>query len=203
MVKTENGGQAALKDELATALAADLDGSFEGLVLAYQDRLYALALRLTNSPRDAEEIVQDAFVRAYRALGRAPTEQVQGLALAAWLYRITLNVFRNRVRGRRVQVVPLDPSPDGAYGTLVADVREQPEAQLARAEQRAQLAALLAALPERQRTAVTLRHVAGLGYEEMAAVLGQPVGTVKANVHRGLLALRAALVAQARDEMGR
>lgn len=55
---------------LTQELAADLDGSFEGLVLAYQDRLYAFALRLTDSPRDAEEIAQDAFVRAYRALAR-------------------------------------------------------------------------------------------------------------------------------------
>ena len=57
-------------ETLTTGLAADLDGTFEALVCAYQDRLYAFGLRLTGSPRDAEEIAQDAFVRAYRALAR-------------------------------------------------------------------------------------------------------------------------------------
>jgi RNA polymerase sigma-70 factor (ECF subfamily) len=63
------------------ALAADLEGSFERLVLAYQDRLYAFALRLSGSPQDAEEVVQYAFVRAYRAAARYPAERVGDLAL--------------------------------------------------------------------------------------------------------------------------
>jgi RNA polymerase sigma-70 factor (ECF subfamily) len=70
-------------ESLTASLAADLDGSFEALVQAYQDRLFAFGLRLTGSPRDAEEIAQDALVRAYRALRRYPAERVATLRLRA------------------------------------------------------------------------------------------------------------------------
>jgi RNA polymerase sigma-70 factor (ECF subfamily) len=179
--------------ELPAALAADLDGNFERLVLTYQGRLYAFALRLTCSPQDAEEVAQDAFVRAYRALCGYTSERIRGLALKPWLYQIALNVARNRVRGRRLAVVPLD-GPDGRPRVEPPDdERRRPEALLESAERRDDLGALVAALPERYRAAVVLRHVEGLGYAELAATLDQPVGTVKANVHRGVRLLREAL----------
>jgi RNA polymerase sigma-70 factor (ECF subfamily) len=174
---------------LRDALAADLDRSYEGVVLAFQHRLYAFALRMCGDPRDAEEIVQDALVRAYRALARYPPDRRRALALRAWLYRITLNVTRNRLRGRRRPVVPLDT---GAVDTP-ADASARPAAVLERAERRRMLAKLVAELPQRYRAAVVLRHVEGLGYAEIAAALAQPEGTVKANVHRGLALLRRAL----------
>lgn len=189
----------SIDDELPGRLAADLDGYFEDVVLAYQDRLYAFALRLTGSTRDAEEIAQDAFVRAYRALARYPAERTRALALRAWLYRITLNVARNRVRGRHLQLVSLD-GDDGGAALELADVSaEAPGARLERAERRRELAALVAALPDRYRMAVLLRHVAGLGYAEAAAALRQPVGTVKSNAHRGIQMLRANMTAQLSD----
>jgi RNA polymerase sigma-70 factor, ECF subfamily len=181
-------------DGLPVALADDLDGSFERLVLTYQDRLYAFALYLCGSPRDAEEAVQDAFVRAYRALARYPAERVRDLHLRAWLYQITKNVVRNRVRGRRLQLVP----PDGGHAEPEDDEMERPEAAFERREQRGELGALVARLPERYRAAVVLRHVQALSYAEVAAILGQPIGTVKANVHRGVRLLRAALERQER-----
>lgn len=194
-----NGGR-TLTDEdekdLSRRLAASLDGHFEELVLTYQDRLYAFALRLTGSTRDAEEIAQDAFVRAYRALERYPAAQVETLALRAWLYRITLNAVRNRVRGRRLRLVPLDDA-DGAAALERDDGGgARPEMHLERAEQRRELAAHVAALPERFRAAVVLRYISGLGYAEAADILGQPVGTVKANVHRGIRLLRESMIAQ-------
>ena len=82
-------------------LARDLEGSFERMVRDYQDRLYSFAHRLTGNPEDAEEIAQDAFVRAYRALKTYPAERVRALQLKAWLYRITLNLARNRFRGKQ------------------------------------------------------------------------------------------------------
>lgn len=176
---------------LTAALAADLPGSFERAVLVFQDRLYAFALRLTGSPSDAEEIAQDAFVRAYRALGSYPPERRRSLALRPWLYRITLNVTRNRVRRRRPALVSLD----GVRPEPAASAAGRPPAVLERAERARILARRVQALPERYRTAVVLRHVEGLGYGEIAAVLGQPVGTVKANVHRGLGLLRRGLEA--------
>ena len=186
-------------ESLTTALAADLDGSFEALVLAYQDRLYAFGLRLTGSPRDAEEIAQDALVRAYRALRRYPAERVATLRLRAWLFQVTVNVARNRSRGRRLSEVPL-VSEDGTHDLLLdrpADQSEQPEQQAERHAEQEHLAAVVASLPERYRAAVVLRHVQGLSYPEIAAALGQPAGTVKSNVHRGVAYLRAALDASA------
>jgi RNA polymerase sigma-70 factor (ECF subfamily) len=182
-------------ETLTRELAADLDGAFEGLVLAYQDRLYAFGLRLTGSPRDAEEIAQDAFVRAYRALSRYPAERVQTLRLRAWLFQVTVNVARNRARVRRPAETPL-VSPDGSrdgLSELPADDAEQPEQVAERLEEQDRVAAVVASLPERYRAAVVLRHIQGLSYQEIAAVLGQPAGTVKSNVHRGVASLRAAL----------
>lgn len=192
--RKEGGG--LCDEELAAALAADLPGSFERLVRAYQGRLYAFALGWVRDPRDAEEIAQDAFVRAYRALAGYPAERVRALALRPWLYRIALNVAHNRRRRRRAPMVSLDRPGDGAAPEPAEDARRLPEAQVELAEQGDELGALVAALPARYRGAVILRHVAGLGYNEAAAVLDQPVGTVKANVHRGTRLLRAALAAR-------
>ncbi|MDP8923217.1 MAG: sigma-70 family RNA polymerase sigma factor [Chloroflexota bacterium] len=183
---------------LAGLLATDLDGSFETLVRTYQDRIYAFGLRLTGSPRDAEEIAQDAFVRAYRALSRYPGERIATLRVRAWLFQIALNVARNRGRGGRLRETPLAPTTDEAPAIEpVDDPRHGPEATVERDEARDELAHLVAALPERYRLAVVLRHVEGLRYHEIAAVLGQPVGTAKSNVHRGVALLRRALAAPA------
>ena len=175
---------------LAACLASDLDGSFETLVLAHQDRLFTIAHRIGGDPLDAEELVQDAFVRAYRAIAGYPPERVRELRLRGWLTTILLNAGRNRLRVRRVPTVELAFEP-GA----------EPEADpLARRDERDTWARLLAALSPAQRTAVVLRHVDGLSYAEIAEAVGRPEGTVKAHVHRGLTALRAALVAAEASE---
>src|SRR6202023_1119743 len=107
---------------LSEGLATNVDGHFEDLVRTYQDRLYGFALRLTGSPRDAEESTQDAFVRAYRALQRYPEQRRRELKLRPWLYRIVLNVVRNRVRRATLSLVPLD-GPIG--NTLAANARQE------------------------------------------------------------------------------
>lgn len=175
------------REELAEALARDLDGSFEDMVREYQDRLYSFALRLTGRPEDAEDVAQDAFVRAYRALKGYGTDRVRALSLKAWLYRITLNVARNRFRGKKRVFVPLedwDASDDPA---------SRPDARADSRRQRADLATLVAGLPERYRHAIVLRYVEGLRVEEVAAVLKQPLGTTKSNLHRAVNALRVAI----------
>jgi RNA polymerase sigma-70 factor (ECF subfamily) len=177
---------------LPEALVENPDRAFEQLVRDYQDRMYRFGLRLTGSPQDAEEIAQEAFVRAYSALAGYDPERIRSLTLRPWLYRIALNVFRNRVRRRQLHMVPLD----GDLGT--AD-DGRPEEAAEQAERRAHLAALVAGLPQPHRVAVVLRHVEGLSYPEMAAVLQQPIGTVKANVHRGIRALRVALADERRE----
>jgi RNA polymerase sigma-70 factor, ECF subfamily len=191
------------EQDLPAALAADLDGNFEPLVLAYQDRLYAFALRLTANPQDAEEITQDAFVRAHHALIKYPAWRIKTLALRPWLHQIALNVFRNRMRHRQPQIVPLDQGRGEGGPEIEADKEARPETALERAELKMSLATLVAALPERYRLAVVLRHIQGLGYAEMAAVLRQPIGTIKANVHRGIRLLREALEDQEPPECSR
>ena len=176
--------------DLATRLAADLDGSFETLVRAHQDRLFTIAHRIGGDRHDAEELVQDTFVRAYRAITGYPPERTRELRLRGWLTTILLNAGRNQHRVRRVQTVE-----------LVFDQGSEPATDpLGRRDDRETWARLLAGLSTAQRTAVVLRHVDGLSYAEIAEAVGRPEGTVKAHVHRGLAALRAAIVAAERRE---
>ena len=182
-------------EELAEALAVDARGTFEQLVAVYQDRLYSFGLHLTGRPWDAEEVAQDTFVRAYRALERYPAERIRALNLKPWLLQIALNVFRNRVRGKLLNLVPLDVTADGKVDEPATAIHEWPDEIAERAEERALLQKLLLALPERYRVAVVLRHVQGLDYGEIASLLGQPVGTAKSNVHRGVRLLRESMEA--------
>ncbi len=182
-------------EALRSGLAADLDGSFEALVRAYQDRLYSFALRVTRNPQDAEEVAQDAFVRAYRALGGYGEERIRALALRAWLYRITLNVARNRLRGKKPRVVSLDHPREGAEAIWepADDPSERPDARYERTRGRADIATLVGKLPKRYREPLVLRYVEGLRLDEVAKILGQPLGTAKSNVHRAIIALRESL----------
>lgn len=188
------------EERLPEVLAANLDRNFEALVLTYQDRLYAFALRLTCSPQDAEEVAQDAFLRAYHALAGYDHARIATLKLRPWLYQIVLNLVRNRMRGRHLSLVSLDASGDGAPAEPADDAGKRPDAAWEQAERSDELAALVDALPERYRAAVILRHIEGLGYGEVAVVLKQPVGTVKANVHRGIHLLREAVVQKMEEE---
>jgi RNA polymerase sigma-70 factor (ECF subfamily) len=173
-----------MEAELRERLAADLDGGFEALVRTFQHRLFAFAFAMAGNAADAEEVAQDAFVRAHRALRRYDPERIRELSLNAWLHRIALNVFRNRVRRRGARLVPLLPEGE------LADGAPGPEREaLARAEVR-ELAAELSRLPDQHRTAVVLRCVQGMSYTEAASLLGQPEASVRSNVHRGLAALR-------------
>jgi RNA polymerase sigma-70 factor, ECF subfamily len=158
------------------------DRVFERLVRDHQDRIFALGLALTGNRHDAEDVAQDTFIRAYKALATYSPERVRDLKQKAWLHRIAVNVVRNRVRGVRPRMVELNGSePDVATG---------PEEDVLRKAEIDELAARVACLPARYREAVVLRHVQDLSYAEVAETLGQPVGTVKANVHRGLKILR-------------
>ncbi len=180
---------------LEAALAEDLEGSFERMVREYQDRLYSFAHRLAGNPEDAEEIAQDAFVRAYRAMKTYPAERIRALSLKAWLYQITLNVARNRRRRKSQKFVSID-ARDGDGRALWEpedDPGTRPDSRFEEGRRREDIATLVAALPERYRSALILRYMEGLRLEEVAAVLKQPLGTVKSNVHRAVNALREAL----------
>jgi RNA polymerase sigma factor (sigma-70 family) len=177
---------------LVEHLAVDLDGAFPGLVAAHQDRLYSIALRYLGEARDAEEVAQDAFVRAYRAIAGYEAERVRSLHLRPWLAAIVVNLARNRRRRVSDRTPPLQLEPIVADGFDPASVDEgtAPHARVARRETIRALAAALLELPPGPRAAVVLRHVDGLSVAEVAAALERPEGTVKAQVSRGLAQLR-------------
>ncbi len=180
--------------ELAAALAGDLDGRFEQLMLGYQHRIFGFVLRLTGRRQDAEEIAQDTFLRAYKALATYPPARIRDLRLAPWLYQIALNLVRNAARRHAPSTVPLDaPTEEGQALEIADDAHLEPPAYAERVETQRELARLLVALPVHFRAAVVLRHVEGRTYQEMAEILDEPVGTVKSHTHRGTLLLRTML----------
>jgi RNA polymerase sigma-70 factor (ECF subfamily) len=181
-------------EELPARLADGLDAAFEPMVLAYQRRLFAFALRLVGRREDAEEIVQDAFVRAFRALGKMSAEQRADLRLQPWLYTITLNVTRNRLRGKRPSNVALDALADP--DAILRESNEGPPQPETIVEQNTEIALVeraLLQLPMHLRAAATLRFIEGRSHPEIAEILHQPIGTVKSHVHRAVRILRRIL----------
>jgi RNA polymerase sigma-70 factor (ECF subfamily) len=168
--------------------------TFELVVDEYQRRLYGFALRMTGNREDAEEIVQDAFVRAFRALGKMTPEQRAELRLQPWLYTITLNVTRNRLRSKRPTSVALDALADpDALLNGAQEGPDQPEAIVDRAADMVLVEQALLQLPMHLRAAATLRFIEGRSHPEIAEILNQPIGTVKSHVHRAVRILRRIL----------
>ncbi len=186
--------------ELAEHLARDLDGTFETLVRTHVDRCHAIALRVLGNPHDAEEVTQDALVRAYRALGDYEPDRIRELRLRPWLATIVVNLCRNRARRHALPTTPLAPLVEVGREPA-ADASTDPARLAARAAVTARLGTLLSALPERYRVPVVLRHVDDLTYAELAEVLGRPEGTLKAQVHRGLALLRASATETELEEL--
>lgn len=181
---------------LAQRLARDVEGAFPALVADHQDRLYAIALRLLGDRRDAEEVAQDALVRAFRAMRNYPRDRVASLRLRPWLASITVNLARNRRRRHDDRQPPssLEPMLDAGFDPAT-DTHTAPSTVADRRESQRDLAAALLRLTPAVRSAIVLRHVDGLSVSETAEALGRPEGTVKAQVHRGLRELRALLEA--------
>jgi len=180
---------------LANRLARDVDAAFPDLVAGHQDRLYTIALRLLGDRRDAEEVAQDALVRAFRAMRGYPRERVAGLRLRPWLASITVNLARNRRRRFEDRQPPnqLEPMLDAGWDPAAEDRHATPALAADRRETQRELAAALLQISPAVRVAIVLRHVDGLSVAEVAEALGRPEGTIKAQVHRGLRELRALL----------
>jgi RNA polymerase sigma factor (sigma-70 family) len=184
-------------DALAVRLARDLDAAFPDLVAGHADRLYTIALRLLGDASDAEEVAQDALVRAHRAMAGYPPSRIADLRLRPWLAAIAVNLARNRRR----RIVDRNPAeslePLAAAGfDLRDDGYADPPAVTGARESAAEMGLLLLQLPASLRAAVVLRHVDGMTIAEIAEALGRPEGTVKAHVSRGLDRLRVLLAEQ-------
>jgi RNA polymerase sigma-70 factor (ECF subfamily) len=149
--------------------------------MRYLEPLFATALRLTRSRTDAEDLVQDTFVKALRFSARF----TPGTNLKAWLYTILHNTWRNRRRDASRDTVEIDSSRVDEAAATGPGGGDTPERILLRATLDADLQAALDALPEAFREAVWLRDVEEFTYAEMAEMLGIPIGTVMSRISRG------------------
>ena len=170
---------------VARAKRGDLD-AFEQLVREHQGIAFRTAYVITGSAADAEEVAQDAFVKAHRALGRFR----EGAPLRPWLLAIVANEARNRrraaARRARFELHLAEERPS-------RDAAPSPEAALLAREQRSRLLAAIETLGEEQRQVVACRHVLGLSERETAAALGCRPGTVKSRLSRALARLEEEL----------
>ena len=159
---------------------------FEAGALAYLDSLYRTALRLTRVPMDAEDLVQETYLKAFRAADRFES----GTNLRAWLFTILHNTARNRARDRARDTVAIDSetvdrAADAPPPGSTSVGPENPEAQLLRQTLAPELQAAIDALPDAFRQAVWLRDVEEFSYAEIASMLSIPVGTVMSRISRG------------------
>jgi RNA polymerase sigma-70 factor (ECF subfamily) len=173
---------------------------FEREAMPFLDQLYAAALRMTRNPADAEDLVQETYLRAYGAFGSFRV----GTNLRAWLYRILTNTYINGYRKRQRQ--PVAQPAEEITDWQLARAAEHTSSGLRSAEMEAldqlpdsDVKDALSQLAEDFRMAVYLADVEGFAYKEIAEIMGTPIGTVMSRLHRGRKQLRDMLTGVARE----
>ena len=167
-------------------------GAFDLLVLRYQHKVVKLVARLLRDPAEAEDVAQEAFVKAYRAINSFRGDS----AFYTWLYRIAVNTARNTMASRQRR--PLDYEADlneSEQSAVESRMRhgDTPEAAALSEEIHRTVNGAIEALPEDLRTAIILREVEGLSYEEIAEAMECPVGTVRSRIFRAREAIDRSL----------
>src|SRR5579872_517901 len=168
-------------------------GAFDALVRKYQHKLVKLVMRYVRNPAEAEDIAQEAFIKAYRALPQFRGDS----AFYTWLYRIAINTAKNALAARDRN--PVSYELDMQNGEESSDVvnrlkdPETPEGLALTEEIRNTVNRAIEALPEDLRTAIVLRELEGLSYEEIAASMDCPVGTVRSRIFRAREAIDRSL----------
>ena len=156
--------------------------AFDMLVIKYQGRVMSMVSRLVRDHHEAQDIVQEAFIKAYRALPRFRGDS----AFYTWLYRIAMNTAKNYLvsKGRRPAIGGVELDEAEVVGIPKLQDIESPERQLLRDELEQVINSAIRKLPDDLRTAITLREFDGLSYEEIAQIMDCPVGTVRSRIFR-------------------
>lgn len=157
--------------------------AFNLLVLKYQHKVMKLVMRYVRNQAEAEDITQEAFIKAYRALPGFRGES----AFYTWLYRIAINTAKNLLMSSRRRMVDYNVDlndPDDYTSQVLLKHNDTPEGLLLTEEIRQTVHAAMAELPDDLREAITLRELEGLAYEEIAQVMDCPVGTVRSRIFR-------------------
>ena len=175
--------QNSIDQQLIERIQRGDKNAFNLLVRKYQHKVVSLVSRYVNNPGDIPDVAQEAFIKAYRAIPDFRGES----AFYTWLYRIAVNTAKNYIvaQGRRPPDMDVDSQDAETYeGAESLHEVANPENLMLSDEIRAEVAATLAGLPEDLRTAITLREIEGLSYEEIAEVMECPVGTVRSRIFR-------------------
>jgi len=190
-VLVPGAGHVTVLRKRQTSTVGSGSSAFEQEALALMDRLYAAALRLTRNEADAEDLVQDTYLRAFRSAGQFKP----GTDLRGWLYTILHNTFLNQRRDRSRNPVDTD-SEAVEQAPAAIEGAGNPEELLLRATMDTELRAALDSLPDAFREAVWLRDVEQFSYDEIAGIVAVPIGTVMSRISRGRRALFDQLVAR-------
>jgi RNA polymerase sigma-70 factor (ECF subfamily) len=167
--------------------------SFGELVSRYQDRLFHTVLRLTDNAEDARDVVQEAFLHAYQSLHAFKGDSL----FFTWLYRIAVNTAISMKRKQRV-VYRMQPTGEDGATVEPPDLSEsnRPGHAIEMAEEERKVHDALAKLSAEHRAVLVMKDMEGMKYEEMAEVLGVPVGTIRSRLHRARLEMRDILIQQ-------
>src|SRR3954468_5660547 len=194
---TAKAQEVALDRMLVDRFKSGDSSAFDQLVTRYWDRIYAMTNQLLRNQQDAEEVTQDAFIRAHRGL-----EHFRGdSAFSTWLYQIATNLARNRYwywwRRKRDQSVSIDAPVSSENDMTLADIIpaevESPDDITVTQEFVARIGKGMERLSAKHREILVLRNVKNMSYEEIAAILGISVGTVKSRIARARESLRSKL----------
>jgi RNA polymerase sigma-70 factor (ECF subfamily) len=176
-----------LADWIRRAQAGDA-AAFDALIECYSARLYGYLYRLTGSRHDAEDLLQDVFLRVVKMIGRYEHDG----RFEAWIFRIATNLVRDRVRRvRATPVVATGESDNELLGEMPASAgTHDPSLPMQLAEDTDRLQRALARLSAPEREVIMLRHFSDLSFKDIAELMGTPLGTALARAHRGLARLR-------------
>ncbi len=190
----------AVPDEsLVSRAQSDDDRAFGELIERYETKVYSLALKMLRNPEDAEDVLQDTFLRAYRGI-----KSFQGHStFSTWVYRITANSALMKLRKKKLPTVSIDDADEREVPINIADWAPGPVEQLLNEETRQAMSEAIDALPAEFRQVFVLRDVEGLSNADVAEILDLSVAAVMSRLHRARLKVRNHLARFFNDTRGR